>query len=215
MSVGQLKAKIIATAEGSLSGVARKDLILYHIELPDDENLVHNMRDSLSKKPTPLRITTELSAIFPSGPPKNKIHIIIQVLQVSARRVLGKRSSSDVGSRDAKRINDLEEIPSIAPSSIQNKHISGILEEKVFYNRPTPTRKAIPIALLHSVFSKFLDDCQNHKPTEEDNCWVREIRYAMLKEYQTESSRCDAFRGIFKRNTGRTLNTGPTPGKNE
>jgi hypothetical protein len=122
-----------------------------------------------------------------------------------------KRSLSDLGDQGIKRINDLVQIPSISPTSIQQKDVTNQLNGKVIYNRPVPSRETIPIVLLHNVFARFLDDCRNHAPTKEDNRWLRELRYAMLKEYDNEATRSEIFREIFLVHTSKELATAVNP----
>jgi hypothetical protein len=123
-----------------------------------------------------------------------------------------KRSPWDSGDQELKRINELAQIPSISPPSIQQKDITDQLNDKVIYNRPFPTREAIPIALLHSAFAKFLRDCLNHTPTQKDNEWAEDLRYKMLQHYEREFHRCEDFRKIFETHTGKRLKAGLIPG---
>jgi hypothetical protein len=65
-----------------------------------------------------------------------------------------------------------------------------------FY-RPPYAAPSIPIALLHPVFAQFVDDCQNHTPTADDNKLVLTLSTDMSEFFADEKSRAARFREIL------------------
>jgi hypothetical protein len=127
--------------------------------------------------------------------------------------ILGKRKRipSDTGNEDAKRRKKVRDQPSITPSSAKTKDITR--RKDIFsYNRPKASCATIPLALLHPVFADFLEACQHHQPTEEDNKWLMGLRQDMLQEYRNENERCTQFRQTFEEHTGIAIPDASIPG---
>jgi len=55
----------------------------------------------------------------------------------------------------------------------------------------------IPIALLHPVFGQFINNCQNHTPTMDNNKLVLSLSRAMSKFYINEYARAAKFQEIL------------------
>jgi hypothetical protein len=110
-----------------------------------------------------------------------------------------KRPTSTELNRDAKRIQTVDELPIVSPSSATQKKVHEQFGETVDYNRPEAKRETIPIALLHEIFAVFLKDCQEHVPTHADNWCLVNLHTAMLKEYIDEKARAVAFIDVFKK----------------
>ena len=70
---------------------------------------------------------------------------------------------------------------------------------KIDCNRPPDAVAVTPVTLLHPVFSQFLDDCQTHEVTADDNTFALELSHAMSKFYEVEKTRAQEIRGVFER----------------
>jgi hypothetical protein len=55
----------------------------------------------------------------------------------------------------------------------------------------------IPVTLLNPIFGEFVDNCENHKPTDRDNALVLELSTAMSAFYTKEGGRANCIREIF------------------
>ncbi|KAF9537358.1 hypothetical protein EC957_008398 [Mortierella hygrophila] len=80
-TVGDLKELISSNIPNTFSGVDAKDLTLWRVSIPDDDGddevpIVLDKVNNKDKKK--LRATSELSEVFPSKPPKDTIHVIVQ-----------------------------------------------------------------------------------------------------------------------------------------
>jgi len=77
-TVDQLK-KLIKEERGDLfANIASNFLDLYHVDLPDDDDLDQNVNKELERKPKALKPTEKLAKIFKDGPIEEKVHIIVQ-----------------------------------------------------------------------------------------------------------------------------------------
>ncbi|KAF9342922.1 hypothetical protein BGX34_007477, partial [Mortierella sp. NVP85] len=80
-TVGDLKKLIKTENPDTFIGVDAKDLTLWKVAIPDDDNddeapiLLEAVSTKDKKK---LRVTRELSEVFADKPPKSTIHIIVQ-----------------------------------------------------------------------------------------------------------------------------------------
>ncbi|PVF96566.1 hypothetical protein CPB86DRAFT_708723 [Serendipita vermifera] len=91
------------------------------------------------------------------------------------------------------------------------KDLTRYLKSGVAYNRPEASCATIPIALLHQVFAEFLENCQHHVTTVQDNRWLLDLRRAMLLEYAEEGGRASRFREIFTIHTDIDLPNATVP----
>jgi len=67
----------------------------------------------------------------------------------------------------------------------------------IYCNRPQSASATIPASLLHSAFGKFIDDCENHMPTAEDNKLVLELSTVMSNFYADEGTRAQRIHSLF------------------
>lgn len=72
-------------------------------------------------------------------------------------------------------------------------------EPDFHFDRPSNAAASIPVTLLHSVFGKFIDDCDSYTPTKEDYALTLEISCAMSKFYTNNDKRMSAFREIMNK----------------
>jgi len=64
------------------------------------------------------------------------------------------------------------------------------------FHRP-PNPQAIPLPLLHPIFSRFIENAQNHQPTVEDYTVVRKLCDTVSKTWETEAITAEAIRSIL------------------
>ncbi|KAG2335614.1 hypothetical protein BDR05DRAFT_971585 [Suillus weaverae] len=81
------------------------------------------------------------------------------------------------------------------PSSFRERQRDEKLQ--IACGRPRDLEEAIPATLLHPVFGQFIDDCQTHTITEEDNNLVDELANVMSALYGAENKRLDAVSEVF------------------
>jgi hypothetical protein len=83
------------------------------------------------------------------------------------------------------------------PSSFRERQNDKKLQ--ITCGRPRDLEETIPATLLHPVFGQFIDDCQTHTITEEDNNLVNELANAMSALYQSEEMRVQAIKNVLAR----------------
>jgi len=64
--------------------------------------------------------------------------------------------------------------------------------------RPREVADPVPVTLLQPIFAQFVDDCQNHQPTDDDNHLVAELSHKMCSFYRSKLDRMHEFRQIFE-----------------
>ncbi|KAF9234386.1 hypothetical protein BU15DRAFT_52671 [Melanogaster broomeanus] len=64
-------------------------------------------------------------------------------------------------------------------------------------NQPPSAAETVPATLLHPVFGQFLEDCETHEITKQDNILTRELSAAMSTFYSDEALRAQAVRDVF------------------
>jgi hypothetical protein len=108
-------------------------------------------------------------------------------------------TEDDIGELRRRRI---ERLPNKAPSTLgeppEFKKYQRASDGPAFYfNRPPSAAGIIPVTLLHPIFGQFVDDCDTHMPTREDNTLVFALSKAMSEFYDNEDSRATEFRDIL------------------
>ncbi|KAG1851653.1 hypothetical protein F4604DRAFT_1592308, partial [Suillus subluteus] len=81
-------------------------------------------------------------------------------------------------------------------------------EEEYLCNRPRRATDSLPVTLLEPIFAKFVDDCQDYQPTDQDNDFVRKLSENMSSFYPDEHSRMKVFRELLH-GYGITLHSSP------
>ncbi|KAG2362906.1 hypothetical protein BDR07DRAFT_1450949 [Suillus spraguei] len=90
-----------------------------------------------------------------------------------------------------------------AQSPSQSSHPSSFRERQndkelqITCGRPRDLEETIPATLLHPVFGQFIDDCQTHTITGEDNNLVNELANAMSALHETEDIRAQAVKKVL------------------
>ncbi|KAH8917023.1 hypothetical protein BT69DRAFT_1355087 [Atractiella rhizophila] len=185
----------------SFRDVDAKMLILYKVALRMDA-LEESMKVALNQGES-LEPLSQLSEIFVDPPASNHIHILIDAPRSLRLRVepLSNEHSLEQLDVGAQRRAFLETNPSERPST------AGKLEAfmnrqshpntMIYCNRPETAAATIPPTLLHPVFGTFLDKCESHEVTLEDNALARELCSAVSDFYPNEDRRAEAIHDIF------------------
>jgi hypothetical protein len=86
-------------------------------------------------------------------------------------------------------------------------------DDKVFFgcNRPPEREPAVPLALLHPVFGRFVDNTKTIAPKSEDYAIVQKLREEMCKFFVNEDTRRQALIDIL-RDYGLEIYPGPVGG---
>jgi hypothetical protein len=69
-----------------------------------------------------------------------------------------------------------------------------------FHRPPNPT--TLPLALLHSIFTEFVENVEHHEPTPTDNALVRDLCEAMSGTWEDELMQSRKFREILEDHYG-------------
>jgi len=91
-----------------------------------------------------------------------------------------------------------------APSSAQFQKLQS--QADFVINRP-PSPAVVPLALMHEVFGKFMQDLQRHEPTYEDNRFLSELRRKMVEVYKDENERNEEFNKVCNEHSGALVST--------
>jgi hypothetical protein len=67
-----------------------------------------------------------------------------------------------------------------------------------FFNRPPSGATTIPVTLLHPIFGEFIDDCETHLPTRQDNSFALKLSTTMSSIYENEETWVEDFCGVLK-----------------
>jgi Crinkler effector protein N-terminal domain len=79
-TVDDLKDAIKAKKQPQFDGFAADSLTLYLVNLPEDDNLVENVKQLLTVEPplVSLKATKQLSVLFPGVPAAETVHILVK-----------------------------------------------------------------------------------------------------------------------------------------
>jgi len=69
----------------------------------------------------------------------------------------------------------------------------------IHFDRPRSAALSIPTTLLHPIFGKFLDDCENLQVKAEDNALVMELSQGMSGFFDNETGRATKFQEILRK----------------
>jgi len=91
----------------------------------------------------------------------------------------------------------VQNFPNTAPSSqgVPPEFAELQRDERhtIRWNRPPSAASSIPSTLLHPIFGKFIDDCENCESTAADNKLVWTLSAAMSGFFKDESARASTF----------------------
>ncbi|PVF96266.1 hypothetical protein CPB86DRAFT_661218, partial [Serendipita vermifera] len=77
--VGMLKKAIKEENPEALASIDARTLVLYQIDVNDDDEMFGNVQKKISESPKALKTTKELSAMYTSAPAKETVHIFVQL----------------------------------------------------------------------------------------------------------------------------------------
>ncbi|KAG1859460.1 hypothetical protein C8R48DRAFT_748604 [Suillus tomentosus] len=83
------------------------------------------------------------------------------------------------------------------PSFFHERQLDEKLQIACGY--PHNLNKTIPATLLHPAFGQFIDDCQTHPTTEDDNNLVHELTNVILAFYENERKRVEVVSDVLAR----------------
>ncbi|PVF96573.1 hypothetical protein CPB86DRAFT_798762 [Serendipita vermifera] len=97
-AVGVLKEAIKDKNPNALANIDARSLVLYQIDVNDDDEILGNVQKKMSESPKALKTTKELSAMYTSAPAKETVHILVQLPgSVDMRRGISSGSGSGSG----------------------------------------------------------------------------------------------------------------------
>jgi hypothetical protein len=71
-------------------------------------------------------------------------------------------------------------------------------QHHIYWDRPPCAAAIIPVTLLRCIFGQFMDDCDKHHPTTEDNDLVLALSTAMSQFFPKESGRASTLRQVLR-----------------
>ncbi|KAH8924591.1 hypothetical protein BT69DRAFT_1349368 [Atractiella rhizophila] len=201
-NVGQLKKAIKSHTPHYFPGIHAELLALYQVDLLNDESLKEKLKGASYDKP--LRFSTDLlSEIFVQALNPHHVHVVVDA---PASAPLRSQPPSIPHSAEQHRIRALrhrflEDNERIAPSTGAEPNVfakrQSAIKHQIFCNRPRSATTTNPTTLLHPVFGRFLDDCENYEITAADNAFVMELSSTMSDFYPSEVTRAAAVRELF------------------
>jgi hypothetical protein len=81
-TVGELKESIVKKRRNTLSHIDPADLVLYLINITDDENLAENIDKKFASYPRPKKLrqqTKNIGDLFGPTPQSETIHILVEI----------------------------------------------------------------------------------------------------------------------------------------
>ncbi|KAI0255340.1 hypothetical protein BJV78DRAFT_1350597 [Lactifluus subvellereus] len=187
-TVYNLKDVIKKRREITFQHVDAAHLDLWQVSIPTNQTVSGPLRlRQLVNNVPPLGPARKVFEVFSESPALGHIHIIVT-----------SPTLDDVGTL---RVQFLKETPAKSPSSggktKQFLKRQADSDQRIYCNRPRDASTTIPVTLLHPIFGQFIDDCENNKPTAQDNALVLELSEAMSDFYQNEDDRARNIREIF------------------
>jgi hypothetical protein len=89
--------------------------------------------------------------------------------------------------------------PLLCPSTTAVPAVYRALNPSKFdFHRP-PKPEAIPLALLHPIFSRFAENAESHQPTAEDIALIQNLRSTLSQTEEKEAKTAEAIRSAFNR----------------
>ena len=79
--------------------------------------------------------------------------------------------------------------PSSAGFPSEFSELQQNLAQHIMWSRPPGGDATIPVTLLHPIFRRFVDDCENHQPVRRDNELVLEMMQNMAAFFPNKVAR--------------------------
>ncbi|KAG1870605.1 hypothetical protein DFJ58DRAFT_763762 [Suillus subalutaceus] len=201
-SVSRLKKLIKEEKRPEFDAVAADRLQLWNAaNLTVDDTLESNVRRDIEHK-LPLLPLAELSEVFSSLPEEGHLHVVVQRPPAGISRSLLPLSYSERVVQESREAY-AKKFPLGRPSSqgvpsVFNKTLQENHSFTIGWERPRPAASTIPTTLLHPIFGQFIDDCESHEPTKEDNDLVMALSEAMCNFFDDDEKRASKFREILQ-----------------
>ncbi|KAH8927924.1 hypothetical protein BT69DRAFT_1307409 [Atractiella rhizophila] len=157
-------------------------LVLYKVSLLDDD-LEEGSKNLTFDQDGLLNPMDPLSGIFLEPPVSKHVHIVVDAPPSSQRLAFLRANKSQP--------------PSVAGLLDKFMTRQSSAEKTIYCNRPDTATATIPPTLLHSVFGRFLDECETHKVTADDSVFVLRLCSAMSNFYSKENERAQDIRNLF------------------
>ncbi|KAG2355629.1 hypothetical protein BDR07DRAFT_1492973 [Suillus spraguei] len=169
------------------SRVDADSIKLWQVDLPVNDTIEHTLSSLTLDTKKFLSPLTKLQKIFSEIPDDEHLHIVVQC-PPSASRLILSSVVPHIPLVD-KRLVYLEKAIG-APSAGAKPASFAATQEKEEYlcNRPRRAADSLPVTLIEPIFAEFVDDCQNHQPTDCDNDFVWKLSKNM-SSFITMSSR--------------------------
>ncbi|KAJ8580322.1 hypothetical protein M405DRAFT_778345 [Rhizopogon salebrosus TDB-379] len=197
-SVSALKELIKEKQKPQFDDVPANRLDLWKVDINPEKDQQRGLLCDAEK----LKAVTRLSKVFTVVPEDEHLHIVVQ-LPPQRSHILSQLSPSEHHQRTMQlRLEYSNNFPSKPPSSqgIPSAFEKLQKQEKlaIYWNRPATAAYTIPPTLLHPIFGTFINDCENHEPTDEDNKLVMALSTAMSGFFTDETERSSKFRHILR-----------------
>lgn len=216
--VCDLKNAIKHVNHNVLANVDSRDLALHKVSVSKEgrKEFLNNLKLDLQ---TQIDGQDQLSDVFADPPLDGHLHIIVTLnirpltggkceyivyLSCSDASVALSRERfppSDYRLVSAKRSRYLNANEPKAPSSAgkapEFAKLQNDPEKTILCSRPASAEATIPVTMLHPVFGEFLDNCERHETTVEDNRFTRELSTAMSGFYTDENDRKKTIHAVF------------------
>ncbi|KAF8802373.1 hypothetical protein BYT27DRAFT_7173144 [Phlegmacium glaucopus] len=207
-TVSDLRESIKEKNKPTFDHIPAHALIIWKVSVPINEDLQENIKE-LDKTLAPEDLLLE---VFPTPPVRRHLHIVVKAPARPGSRVrLSSILHDELG--ELRRIH-IEKLPRRAPSTLGQpsefhnlQRVSALKGPAFHFDRPPSAATTIPPTLHHPIFGKFIDDCQMHVPTREDNALVLALS-ALSQIFENETARAAAFREILKNHGIMTIATG-------
>lgn len=186
--VADLKSAIKTKKKQEFDGVDAHYLRLWKVDTIDLEednlklpvDLPHDARELMR----PYAKLCEVFRVINNNPPEGiHLHIFVQ------RPYNGSHCSQFQLSPSA---------PLYRTQQLRSEYSQNFLKDPNLAVRPPSASDTIPSTLLHPIFGAFIDDCDNHEPTEDDYKLVTALSVAMTGSFRNETEQASAFYEVLQ-----------------
>ena len=94
--------------------------------------------------------------------------------------------------------NSPHKAPSAGGQTVDFSNCQHCDTQAIACNHPSSATDVILVMLLHSIFGKFIEDCENYEPNKMDHDSMLKLKMAMSHIYADETSHAKAICNIFE-----------------
>lgn len=193
-TVAHLKELIQAKKRDDFPSIGADKLTLYRVNATG--STLNERRDAVAQaeltNDCELDPVEYLVDIYPKSPPKKTIHVVVQLPPISKKR-----------QRDLEEEEMPRKLRVIVPTAsvgafpeIFKQYALPGKDQIIKCNRPIDT-STIPLALLHGVFGRFIDECESFEPQVKENNFIQSLRSGMAGFFSEEGERQRKFHECF------------------